>query len=189
MKKIIIILTILLSFTYKAQDIYPLNTYYEDVPNYSYMKDLDNDLPPYIGTYKANYQGNEITLIITKEDKYFYDYGPNDRKYYQDVLHIKYIVKNIASNTILEDNINIAPKNTITSIRTNQLDNNSLSFYYSGTRCMVGWGEIKLKKINDLQFNWSYYPNGVLLSNNDCPNSNTIKVYLPDTKNLVFTKQ
>lgn len=30
----------------------------------------DNELAPYIGIYKANFQGNEISLFITKiEDK------------------------------------------------------------------------------------------------------------------------
>ncbi len=50
----------------KAQQTYPLDTDYEDVPALSYIKDLNNELNQFTGIYKANYQGNEITLYITK---------------------------------------------------------------------------------------------------------------------------
>ena len=172
------------------QQIYPLNTYYEDVPNYSYMKDLNNYLPQYVGTYKATYQGNEITLFITKEDMHLTDYGPNDRKYYQDVLHIKYIVKDIATGAMLEDTQNQPNvNNEIISLRTNDLDNNSLSLFYSGTTCGLGSGEIILKKINSTQINWSFWYEKQLLIQGECPNYQSVKVYLPKTFDLIFTKQ
>ena len=172
------------------QQIYPLNTYYEDVPNYSYMKDLNNYLPQYVGTYKATYQGNEITLFITKEDMHLTDYGPNDRKYYQDVLHIKYIVKDIATGAMLEDTQNQPNvNNEIISLRTNDLDNNSLSLFYSGTTCGLGSGEIILKKINSTQINWSFWYEKQLLIQGECPNYQSVKVYLPKTSDLIFTKQ
>ncbi|WP_139166276.1 DUF6705 family protein [Chryseobacterium soldanellicola] len=175
----------------KAQQIYPLNTYYENAPNYAYMKDLDNYLSPYVGTYKATYQENEITLFITKEDMYLKDYGPGDRKFYRDVLHVKYIVKKITTGAILQENLNPANprRNKIISIGTNTLDNNSIALTYSGTNCRVGSGRITLKKINNTQISWSYYPNDMLLSDGDCPGNPDIKIYLPDTENLVFTKQ
>lgn len=192
MKKILSILALITSMiACKAQQqIYPLNTYYEDVPNYSYMKDLNNYLPQYVGTYKATYQGNEITLFITKEDMHLTDYGPNDRKYYQDVLHIKYIVKDIATGAMLEDTQNQPNvNNEIISLRTNDLDNNSLSLFYSGTTCGLGSGEIILKKINSTQINWSFWYEKQLLIQGECPNYQSVKVYLPKTTGLIFTKQ
>ena len=192
MKKILSILMLITSMiACKAQQqIYPLNTYYEDVPNYSYMKDLNNYLPQYVGTYKATYQGNEITLFITKEDMHLTDYGPNDRKYYQDVLHIKYIVKDIATGAMLEDTQNQPNvNNEIISLRTNDLDNNSLSLFYSGTTCGLGSGEIILKKINSTQINWSFWYEKQLLIQGECPNYQSVKVYLPKTTGLIFTKQ
>ncbi|MFC7347213.1 DUF6705 family protein [Chryseobacterium zhengzhouense] len=195
MKNILLIIALAVSLiNCKAQQqIYPLNTYYKDAPNYAYMKDLDNYLPPYVGTYKATYQGDEITLFITKEDMYLTDYGPNKRKYYQDVLHVKYIVKKIATGVILQDNqipnANDPNLNKITSMGTNDLDNNSIDLYYKGTNCAVGWGRITLKKINSTQITWSYYPNSSLFMAGDCPSGTDKKVYLPDTENLVFTKQ
>ncbi|GAA5094953.1 hypothetical protein GCM10023210_27120 [Chryseobacterium ginsengisoli] len=192
MKKILLLLTIAISvINCKAQQqIYPLNTFYKDAPNYAYMKDLDNLLPPYVGTYKATYQGNEITLFITKEDHSLIDHS-NNRKHYEDVLHVKYNVKKITTGSILQDNLNPPSpiRNEIISMGTNENDNNSISLRYSGTNCGVGWGRITLKKINSTQITWSYYPNDSLFSNGDCPGSPDITVYLPDTENLVFTKQ
>ena len=173
------------------QQIYPLNTYYEDVPNYSYMKDLNNYLPQYIGTYKTTYQGNEITLYITQNNMELIDTRLGGRKYYQDVLHIKYIVKDIATGAMLESNQNPTdPKrNRIISIATNDLDSNSLSLLYSGTTCGLGRGEIILKKINSTQINWSFWYEKQLLIQGECPNYQSVKVYLPKTSDLIFTKQ
>ena len=192
MKKIIILLALATSLiNCKAQQTYPLNTYYEDAPNYAYMQDLDNLLPPYAGTYKATYQGNDINLYITYKIKELIDTKLGGRKYYQDILSIKYIVKKIATGVILEDSQNTVSPNEkeIISIGTNIQDGNSIAFLYSGTTCGIGWGRITIKKINSTQINWSYYPNGSLFSDGDCPGSQNIKVYLPDTKDLVFTKQ
>ena len=175
----------------KAQQIYPLNTYYKDVVNYSYMKDLNNYLSLYVGTYKTIYMGDEITLYITKEDKMLIDTRLGGRKYYQDVLHVKYTVKKITTGAVLQDNQNpVNPDiNEIISMGTNDLDNNSLALSYSGTNCRVGSGRITIKKISNTQISWSYYPNDSLFTNGDCPGNPDIKIYLPDTENLVFTKQ
>ncbi|WP_419870920.1 DUF6705 family protein [Chryseobacterium sp. CT-SW4] len=190
MKIIYTLLTLTLSLvTYKAQQTYPLNTYYGDVSDYSYMKDLNNELTPYIGTYKATFEGNEITLTITKEDKRLQKILNN--RYYMDVLNIKYIIKNIATGIILEDNLNPVDQdlNEMMSMGTNPKDNNTIDFHYTGGRCSIGWGRITLLKINDTQVKWAYYPNSVLLSDSTCPNSGELKIYLPDTRNLIFTKQ
>jgi hypothetical protein len=191
MKKIFYLFALMLGLlNCKAQQqIYPLNTYYEDAPDYAYMKDLDNYLPLYIGTYKSTYEGNEITLIITQENMMLIDYI--DKKFYRDVLNIKYTVKKVSTGVVLEDTQNsVDPQtNKIISVRTNAMDNNSIALLYDGTTCGIGWGKITLKKISSTQISWSYYPNDSLFSGNECPNSQNVKVYLPDTENLVFTKQ
>ncbi|WP_292010267.1 DUF6705 family protein [Chryseobacterium sp.] len=175
--------------TCKAQQVYPLNADFDKVPEYSYLKDLNNELSPYLGTYKATYNGNEITLVITKEDKKLIELI--SKKYYQDALIVKYTVKNMATGTLLDDNLNPTgpDKKEIISMGTNALDSNSLSLGYDGTTCGIGWGKIILKKINNTQFTWDYRPNSSIFSGNDCPDSKNIKVYLLDTENLIFTKQ
>lgn len=191
MKKLISLFALAISLiNCKAQQIYPLNTFYKDAPNYAYMKDSDSFLPPYVGTYKTTYQDNEITLFITNEDHILINTS-GDRKYYQDVLHVKYAVKKISTGVLLEDNLNptTQDKKEIISIGTNIQDNNSIALLYDGTTCGIGWGRITLKKINNTQISWSYYPNDSLFSGNECPDSQNVKVYLPYTENLVFTKQ
>ena len=174
--------------TCKAQT-YPLNTFFKNVPENSYMKDLDNLLPPYVGTYKATYQGNEITLYITKEDKKL-KISSKNKKYYQDVLHIKYTVKKLSTGAILQNTQNGTTQgNEIKSIGTYVFDNNAIAFIYSGTNCGVGNGSIKLKKPADNQVSWSFYPDSSLLYEPNCPSSVDKTVYLPVTENLIFTKQ
>ncbi|WP_419868301.1 DUF6705 family protein [Chryseobacterium sp. CT-SW4] len=190
MKTIFPLFALMLSLiTFKAQQVYQLNTFFDDVPDYSYMKDLNNELSLYVGNYKAIYEGNEITLFITKEDKRFNELL--DKKYYMDILIVKYTVRNVATGTVLDDNLNpINPKrDRIISMGTNPPDNNSIDLYYTGTKCGIGWGRITLLKINDTQIKWAYYPDSRLFSGNDCPDSKNIKIYLPVTKNLIFTEQ
>ena len=189
MKKIISLFILITSLINCTAQTYPLNTFFEDVPDHSYMKDLDNHLSPYIGTYIGTYQGKEITLYITKED-YLLINTSGAKKYYQDVLHIKYIIKEIATGITLQDNINpVDPnRNEIISIGTNTLDNNSIALIYSGTNCGVGNGRIVLKMPTSNQISWSFYPNSTLLGPGECANLDK-KVYLPVAKDLIFTKQ
>ncbi|GAA5092706.1 hypothetical protein GCM10023210_22030 [Chryseobacterium ginsengisoli] len=64
-----IFLTLMLIMTLmscKAQNL-SLNTAFSTIPNGAYLKDANNELTPYIGTYKANFEENEITLYTTKQ--------------------------------------------------------------------------------------------------------------------------
>lgn len=168
----------------KAQTL-PLNTSMKDIPLNAHVKDTNNELAPYIGTYRANFQGKEITLYITKEeDKLTKRLQKN---FYRDALVIKYTVKN-SSGTILQDT-----KNNTTAIEFYSYytypNKNSIVFYYSGTNCRVGWGDIYLKKINTNQISWEYRPDDIILDDSKCPPGTDINIYLPETKDLIFTKQ
>lgn len=184
--KIALILSLIFTISCKSQTL-PLNTALIDIPQNAYLKDINNELIPYIGTYKANFQGNEITLYITKEENKLMDYG--DQKFYRDALAIKYIVKN-SSGVVLQDtnNTNNTPKIELYSIGTRPYQN-SVIFFYSGTNCRVGWGKIILKKLNPTQISWEYRPNDIILDDSRCPPGTDINIYLPETKDLIFTKQ
>lgn len=78
----------------------PLSTLMENIPSNAHMKDLNNELGPYIGIYKASYQGREITLYITKIDNRLEQ--RSNKNFYKDALVIKYIVKN-SSGIALQD--------------------------------------------------------------------------------------
>jgi len=171
----------------KAQQTYPLNTYPDDVPAGSYLKDLNNELSPYIGVWKATYNGKVIELLITKEEHRLFKRDLTTT-FYQDVLIMKYNIKN-SSGISLQNNFNVQyehERNFITSISTR---NNSVFLYYSGTNCGVGWGEIELKQISNNKLYWSYHPNDSILTTTNCPGNQDITIYLPETDNLTFTKQ
>ncbi|MCL8537064.1 DUF6705 family protein [Chryseobacterium gallinarum] len=169
----------------KAQTL-PLNTALSDIPANAYVKDLNNELSPYIGTYKANFKDNEITLFITKEENKLEK--SSKKTYFMDALIVKYIVKK-STGTILQDTKNNnSVNNQLYSIGTRPYQN-SVIFYYSGTNCRVGWGKIILKKTEINKISWEYRPNDITLDNSTCPAGTDINIYLPETKDLIFTKQ
>ncbi|ANF52762.1 hypothetical protein A0O34_20580 [Chryseobacterium glaciei] len=177
-------------FSCKAQQAYPLKTDYTETPNYSYLKDLNNELVSYIGTYKANFQGKVITLFITKEVHKLFDQGKY--KFYRDALSIKYIVENSSGITLQNTQSITIPVQQIRHTIYSQWaeDNgNEILFYYGGTNCGVGWGSIRLKKLNPTQLSWEYIPNSTIIDSNKCPSGTDINIYLPETKDLIFTKQ
>lgn len=183
--------TILFSFfisflSCKAQTTLPLNTSLKDIPANSYLKDLNNELNSYTGIFQGNFQGKSITLYISKIENKLQK--SSQKIYYSDILDIKYIVKN-SSGVVLQDtkNNNI-PSINLYSIGTKPY-NNSAIFFYSGTNCNVGWGKIILKKISSTQISWEYKPNDIILDNSKCPSGTDINIYLPETKDLIFTKQ
>lgn len=174
----------LLSFSCKAQ-ILPLSTFMDNIPQNAYVKDLNNELNPYVGTYKANFQGNEITLFITKLEKKLEK--RTNKSFYRDALIIKYVVKN-STGVVLQDTKNGIADIELYSTRIRSYDK-SVIFYYSGTNCRVGWGDIFLKKLNATQFSWEYRPDDIIIDDSRCPPGTDIKIYLPETKDLIFTKQ
>ncbi|HCA07879.1 DUF6705 family protein [Chryseobacterium sp.] len=177
-------------FSCKAQQIYPLKTDYTEVAQDSYLKDLNNELDSFIGTWQGSFNGNSITLFITKEIHRLFN--ENQHRYYKDILSIKYTVKN-SSGELLQNtqSMNFQAEQLRHTIYSQWAEDNAntLLFYYGGTNCGVGWGKITLKKLNSTQVSWEYLPNDIVLDENRCPTGTDINIYLPETKNLVFTKQ
>ncbi|MCT2409052.1 hypothetical protein NZD88_16005 [Chryseobacterium antibioticum] len=189
MKNLGLCLGILAVFSCKAQQEYPLKTDYTEIPNNSYLKNFNNELNVFVGNYTANFQDKKITLFITKQNYQFFDRGKY--KYYKDVLSIKFIIKN-SSGTILQDtqNITFQPNQLKNTIYSRWMEsNNKLLLYYGGTNCSVGWGDIYLQKISSTQISWEYLPNDIVLDENRCPTGTDINIYLPEAKDLIFTKQ
>lgn len=188
MKNIILTSTLFFTITFIScsAQIYPLNTDYETIPDNSYLKDLNNELTPYVGIYKTNFNNNEVSLLITKVDKKFEN--SVNKKYYMDILSVKYIIKD-SFGRILQDTQNeLTNSNIIESMATSS-EKGIVYLSYSGTKCNVGWGKIILKKMNTTQISWSYYPNSSVLTDKNCPGNPDVNVYLPVAENLIFTKE
>ncbi|PZP41813.1 MAG: hypothetical protein DI598_17785, partial [Pseudopedobacter saltans] len=102
MKDIFLIAILMISLSCKSQEL-PLNSNPFESPQNSYLKDINNELNPYVGTYKASFNGKQITLYITKETKKYFD--RISYKIYKDVLSVKYTVQN-SSGQILQSTQN-----------------------------------------------------------------------------------
>lgn len=162
--------------------ILPLLTADASVPNNAHIKDLNNELSPYEGIYKSNFEGNETTLYITKiEDKLELR---STKQFYRDALVTKYVVKNSAGFT-LQDTKNYSSDIELYSTYHSPSTNNAI-LYYSGTNCGVGYEDEFLKKINLNQISWEYKPNNFILDDERCPPGTDINVYLPVTKDLIY---
>ena len=182
--KALILYSIISTISCSAQSL-PLNTPFADIPNGAHIKDTNNELNQYIGTYKANFNSNEITLFITKQQDKLENSA--QKSYYMDALIVKYIVKN-SSGTTLQDTQNNNSDIEFYSFKMRPAKN-ALQFIYTGTNCHVGWGDIYLKKINTTQISWEYRPDDITTTSQSCPNNLDTTIYLPETKDLIFTKQ
>ncbi|SMP19199.1 hypothetical protein SAMN06264346_10580 [Chryseobacterium profundimaris] len=91
-----------------------------------------------------------------------------------------------SSGSILQNTQN-GSTNQLYSIGTRPSENSVILYYY-GTNCGVGWGKVTLKKLNSTQISWDYEPNSTSVRD-DCPSTADKTVYLPETDNLIFTKQ
>jgi len=188
MKNIIILLIIVLgTISCKAQQEYPINTVPSNIPNGAYIKDTNNELDRFIGVYKVLYNNKETLININKVTKK--PFSLSGLNYYKDALIIKYIIKDLSGN-IIQSTINNTDdgkhfiSNTIILSQKNEA-----RFYYTGGDCGIGWGRISIKIINNSEISWSYYPSSTTLDNINCPNPTDTNIYLPETKDLLFTKQ
>ncbi|REC63328.1 hypothetical protein DRF65_06665 [Chryseobacterium pennae] len=174
----------------KAQQVLPLNTSDYSSPTNSYFKDLDNELSPYIGTWKSIFQNKTIILNITKEIKR--PYSEWGKSFFSDVLIVKYEIKDSNGN-ILQTTLNntyhpnAAIKNLILSLGTKA--DGQIDLLYAGGNCSVGIGDIIFKKLSSTQFSWNYYPGTTTRNDITCPPDKDYTIYLPETENLIFTKQ
>ena len=184
--KSVLLLIVFTVVTCKSQQILPINTPFVDIQNGVHLKDLNNELNPYVGVYKANFSGNDITLFITKQENKLEE--SNKKSYYMDALIVKYIVKN-SSGVILQDTQNNTQNNIEFYSYYTRTNQNTIIFYYGGTNCHVGWGDIYLKKINATQITWEYRPDDITTTAAKCPSNLDTTIYLPETKDLIFTKQ
>lgn len=102
MKKILIILTILIAFSCKSQ-IISQNNAYVDIPNNAYIKDTQNFLDNFVGTWHYQNGNEQFTIILNKIIHFKYS------SWFEDILigEYKYIDTNGTTlvNTLSDINI------------------------------------------------------------------------------------
>lgn len=197
MKHTILVLAILVGILANAQrtgggfrgKTYPLNHRKDIIENYSYFRDVDNTLFPYVGTWKYTYNGRQIILIISKEERVFTEDNFNKKKYYTDRLIGRYEVRD-SSGKVLETTLQNDFKNKDLMIqgRIFEPETSKLMMIFYGGKCGIGNGFIRLSKSSNNQLSWTYFPQYILVTErneNECKGD----VYLPQGENLIFTKQ
>lgn len=181
---------VLLLSACKAQNTFPMNTF--PAPNGSYIKDFDNELNPYIGIWNTDFNGKRITITITKELKKRFKQPDLTSNHFRDALIIKYSVDEIfksGSTLHIADNFDATSDESNNFIASFAVIEIGVKFYYTGTNCGVGYGEIILKQKSSNQFNWSFHPVSTIITTENCPPNSDVKIHLPVTDKLIFTKQ
>lgn len=176
----------LLSISCKAQQIYPLNTDFRTIPNNAYLKDINNELLPYIGTWKATFDSKEIIIKVDKIENHSVKSGT--QIFYRDVLFIRYSIKN-SQGIVIKSTLNLPTSQSGIQSDVTFPNENLVAFTYSGGDCTFGWGDVSLKLVDPTHLKWNYQPEGVILTNLNCPNGADTTIYLPKTPDLIFTKQ
>ncbi len=104
MKKYLILLIISVFFSCKAQQTIPMSQDYTDyLKNNNYIKDTNNDLDKFVGTWKWINQTNSNTYFEINFFKVLYWNANNINKFYEDKIFGNYIyVENgvIITNTL-----------------------------------------------------------------------------------------
>lgn len=153
----------------------------------SHLETTNNDLQSFVGTYSSVYNGNLITLYINIENNKSFNFGT--KKIYRDVLSVRYIIKN--SSRVLQStkDIMFSDENPIHAIYGLWVtENKKITLKYYGTNCNVGQGKIILKKINTTQLSWEYRPDKIKTASQKCIDNSDTTIYLPETKDLIFTQ-
>lgn len=191
MKTIVKILLLLVISLQMNCQILPLKTFSFDVPNGGYLKDLDNVLPYWEGTWKGTADNKEYTFQFVFFPHQLIVFS-SERSYYVDKLVAKFKVKDLTTNNILYDDLGITNFEDY-KIKLGSYTNFNGYMFYSqddDAHCsnMVSFTLVKnnpnLNQATYTAFEYNSYIDF------DCPYNDqlSIPLFLPTT-NLVLTKQ
>jgi len=154
MRHIFLFLLFSVALSYKAQQIYSLRPTEIGLPENSYQKDIDNELPDYIGTWKGTWN-NKTIYISFKKITYKYD---NVFKYYRDYLIAKFKILDNNGNIIF-DNMNLTDDNAkIQGINFRRYGDKYTLVYNAPELCNTsGSISIKFTDSTKTKLDWKYF--------------------------------
>ncbi len=182
MKNILLFILFSITISCTAQT-YPLRTF-TDIPENAYLKDTNNELPDYEGTWKGTWDNKTIFINFKKITNKYDDV----LKKYRDYLIAKFKVLDTSGN-ILFDNTNLADDKA--KIRGGKFikDDNRYALYYNDSDLCNTSGTITINFSDSTKtkLDWKYfYRNEIITS--DCPYYNT-GIPQPLPKEIILTKQ
>jgi hypothetical protein len=183
MKNIALIFMLIATISCHAQQIYPLRTF-TDIPENAYLKDTNNELQDYVGTWKGTWNNKTIFVTLKKVTNKYDDVF----KYYRDYLIGKFKVLD-ANGNILFDNTTLTDDNAkIWGGKFKKVDDKYSLIYNAPELCHTsGTININFTDSTKTKLDWKYiYRNEIITV--DCPYYNTsIPESLP--KEIILTKQ
>ncbi|NMR35203.1 hypothetical protein HIO71_13515 [Chryseobacterium aquaticum] len=186
MKKII--LFIIFTFTISCQaQTYPLRTYGIEFPKDSYVKDTNNELLDYEGTWKGTW--NNKTIFVTFKKIKFYKSYLDYRAYFNDIIVGKFKV--IDSNgVILYDNTSLPDnKAKIKGSNFKKVDNKYSLIYIDPDLCsMSGSVYINFTDATKTKLNWKAVYSWDIITES-CPYYNATVAPEPLPYEIILTKQ
>ena len=190
MKKIVTLIILIATITSYGQEgvIKPLNTW--DAKSGTYLKDINNELNPYIGTWEGTWANKKFSLKIEKLLKVRHT-SENGFYNYEDKLIGRYKVINLSDGSVLEDNFGQQNLSLIKieSTSSKRFENRFNFIYIDKDLCSIV-GEIVFignPATNQLQYNFMYDE----WDYNNCqyPEIIDIPVKIPTIYNLIMTRQ
>lgn len=191
MKKIMILGCILLfAMSCKAQTIVPVEKTgdYLDagngIPDNTYLKDVNNLLSKYLGTWKGTYGGKNYTFYVTK-------YTSKFEKVTRDKLLTRYLITT-SNGSILEDTRSL-PDTSPYVIKGNyfgkDLRSYASNFFGKNSQCgNKGTVFIRMKNTTNTQMSFAFEPDKILISEDTCPGFKFAELTLP-REGMMLTKQ
>ncbi len=185
MKKIFLFSILLFcAFSCNAQT-YPLRTYGIEFPANSYLKDTNNELQYYEGTWKGTWNSKTIFIILKKiTNKYDEDF-----KYYRDFLIAKFKVMDpngliLFDNTLISDN-----KAKVQGGRFRKVDDKYSLWYVDSDICFItGDIYINFTDSTKTKLNWKFIDTTDIITP-DCPYYDADPFPEPLPEEIVLTKQ
>lgn len=177
MKKISLILLLFLanSNVCKAQQIIPTEHFYNlyingNLPDGSFsIKDVNNKLLPFIGTWKGEHDSKKYEIRIERVTKPFFDAV-------EDILLLRYNITTI-NGTLLEETLTVLNNNDI-NIKGAYLQNKIYVFTYQGANYDCGQsGQLKIGSgydNNPNKMGLFLSPDYILLDTTKCPNGRAL---------------
>lgn len=117
-------------YVFGQSPVYPWNTTWDNVEENAYIKDTQNQLLPYTGTWIYT-NGSKKVSINFQRIMYYYSFG---KKYYMDKIAGRYKVENGSTVVYSDMNLNMQSAN-LTAVRIH--DNKLYGSYFDELNCRI----------------------------------------------------
>lgn len=191
MKKLIVLgCMLIIAISCKAQTIVPVEKSIDymiagnGIPDGTYLKDVNNLLNKYIGTWKGTYEGKNYTFVITKFKDVFLGIT-------EDKLLIRYLITT-TNGVVIEDTRSLSDTSTYViegSFFSKDLSYYGLNFFGKNSICgNQGTVFIRMKNTTNTSMSLTFMQSMETIAEDNCPGLKLAEPSLP-INGMMLTKQ